>query len=209
MLAETTILSEALSQRGVSILLDVTIKGLVILAAAGGMAALLRRRSAAARHMVWSVAAACLLALPILSTALPHWNVPILPAAIPDDAPAAVSGPPPAASPAAESAPRTPPSPTRAEVPPRAPLVTAPPEPPRGVRIGWAGWVVLAYLAGVVISAVGLVAGTVVVRLRLAGASALTGPAWRALADELSEQLGLRRRVRLIRAGPSAICGVP
>src|SRR5579864_2032030 len=56
--------------------LDLVIKATVLLAAAGMADALLQRRgSAAARHLVWSVAIAALLVLPVASYALPRWTV--------------------------------------------------------------------------------------------------------------------------------------
>src|SRR5262249_29174315 len=63
----------------IQLLLDTFIKSAVILSAAGLMAAVLRRASAASRHLVWSVAVASLLALPILSVTLPSWRMAALP----------------------------------------------------------------------------------------------------------------------------------
>jgi beta-lactamase regulating signal transducer with metallopeptidase domain len=62
-----------------AILVDAAVKGAVILTLATALAAVLRRSSAAARHLVWSAALAVLVALPVLSAALPSWQVPILP----------------------------------------------------------------------------------------------------------------------------------
>lgn len=62
------------------LLLDIAIKGTVVLLAASTAARALRDRSAAARHLVWSIAVASLAALPVLSTALPGWRLAILPA---------------------------------------------------------------------------------------------------------------------------------
>jgi beta-lactamase regulating signal transducer with metallopeptidase domain len=58
------------------LLVDIVVKASALLAAAGLVdAALQRRGSAAARHLVWSIAVAGLLVLPIASSALPHWQV--------------------------------------------------------------------------------------------------------------------------------------
>ena len=57
------------------ILLDAALKGVVILAVATGAILLMRRTSAAARHLVWFMAVFCLLLVPVLSVALPSWQV--------------------------------------------------------------------------------------------------------------------------------------
>ncbi len=54
----------------------VALKSTVLLAVACLLAFLMRRRSAAVRHMVWSAAAAALLALPFLAISLPALRVP-------------------------------------------------------------------------------------------------------------------------------------
>ena len=59
-----------------TILTSAALKGTVILSAASLVAWTLRKHSAAARHLVWTAAAAGLLALPILSVALPALRVP-------------------------------------------------------------------------------------------------------------------------------------
>ncbi|HYW48439.1 MAG TPA: TonB family protein [Bryobacteraceae bacterium] len=57
------------------VLSSVAFKGTVVLGVAWLVAFLLRRRSAAARHLVWTAAAAALLALPLLSISLPSLRV--------------------------------------------------------------------------------------------------------------------------------------
>ena len=55
-----------------AVLLDASVKGLVVLALAGAVALAMRRRtSAAGRHLVWLLAITSLLVLPVLSVALP------------------------------------------------------------------------------------------------------------------------------------------
>ncbi len=58
-----------------AILIGISLKSAAILAVAWLVALLLRGRSAAARHLVWTSAAAAILALPLLSAALPSWRV--------------------------------------------------------------------------------------------------------------------------------------
>ncbi|HSS49336.1 MAG TPA: hypothetical protein VLX28_10350, partial [Thermoanaerobaculia bacterium] len=58
-------------------LLDASLKGLVLCLAAAAAALAMRRSSAAARHLVWRLAMAGLLALPVLAPLLPSWRVPL------------------------------------------------------------------------------------------------------------------------------------
>ncbi|MCX6927881.1 MAG: hypothetical protein NT154_32435, partial [Verrucomicrobia bacterium] len=57
------------------VLLDSALKGALVLASAWLTASCMRRRSAAARHLVWSLAVASLLLLPLLCWALPGWHI--------------------------------------------------------------------------------------------------------------------------------------
>src|SRR5580704_14214480 len=56
-------------------LIACALKGTLVLMAAGGLSVALRRAAAAARHLVWTVAFAALLLLPLLSLAIPRWTV--------------------------------------------------------------------------------------------------------------------------------------
>ncbi len=62
------------------LLLELTIKAIVILATAGLLCTVLRRASAALRHTIWSLALGSILLLPILTLIVPAWRVAILPA---------------------------------------------------------------------------------------------------------------------------------
>src|SRR4051812_27190313 len=67
------------------ILASAALKSTLVLSAAWLIAYLLRGRSAAARHMVWTSAAAALIALPLLSLTLPAVRVRIANALLPAD----------------------------------------------------------------------------------------------------------------------------
>ena len=54
-------------------------KSVVLLAAAGSMTLALRRSSAAARHLLWCLAMAGSLTMPVLALSMPIWSWPILP----------------------------------------------------------------------------------------------------------------------------------
>jgi TonB family protein len=60
-----------------SLLAGAALKSVLILAAAWMAALAMRRQSAAARHFVWSAACAALLALPLLTLALPALRIPL------------------------------------------------------------------------------------------------------------------------------------
>src|SRR5271165_362574 len=64
-------------------LVGVALKSTLVLGAAWLLAHLIRRRSAAARHLVWTAAAASVLALPLLSISLPALRFPAAGAILP------------------------------------------------------------------------------------------------------------------------------
>src|SRR5947208_4760882 len=66
-----------------AICVGVALKSTVVLGAAWLAAFLLRGRSAAARHLVWTAAAAAVLALPLLSLSLPALHLPVSTAILP------------------------------------------------------------------------------------------------------------------------------
>src|SRR6476646_595180 len=66
-----------------AILMSVALKSTIVLGAAWIVAFLLRSRSAAARHLVWTAAAAAVLALPLLSVSLPGIQLPVFTSILP------------------------------------------------------------------------------------------------------------------------------
>ena len=165
--------------------LDVAVKASVLLAGAAAIqAALHRRGSASARHLVWTIAVAGLLALPIASAALPHWQVriPVARAATPivaaAPAPATAIG-------AAQAAP----------VATHAPAV---PSVPVSAPFPWLVLAAIAYFGGVLVLFVRLALQPLALR-RLARASrAVTDAAWRLEAERAARVLGVERPVRLL-----------
>ena len=168
---------------------------LLLLAAAGAGLLLHRAASASARHLLWALALAGLLLLPLASPLLPRWSLAVLsPAPAQAAAPVAVASPGPAAAIVAGPAAISPP--------------TARVEAPRGGRT--ASLPAGALLVGVYLFG----AGMLLVRLarqqrrlvRLgATASPVTAREW---VDALSAgraELGIRRPVRLVRAGASSM----
>jgi beta-lactamase regulating signal transducer with metallopeptidase domain len=66
-------------QEWLMLFLDMALKGLVILVMAGAVARALRKSAASVRHLVWSLAVAGLLTVPLLRFMIPNWHVAILP----------------------------------------------------------------------------------------------------------------------------------
>ena len=67
----------------VAILLDASIKGVIVLALAAGLNLALKRSSAAFRHLIWLLAVVSCLCLPVISVTLPSWRLPIGAQAVP------------------------------------------------------------------------------------------------------------------------------
>src|SRR5262245_16014101 len=70
--------------------IELTLKGIMILAAARLLSVGLRNASAASRHAVWSLALGALFLLPVLTWTAPAWRVAILPTPPAPPAPVAV-----------------------------------------------------------------------------------------------------------------------
>src|SRR5262249_3988797 len=61
------------------LLLEVSLKGIIVLTVTSAIIVLVRRASAATRHLIWTLGIAGLLSLPLLQMILPGWRVPVLP----------------------------------------------------------------------------------------------------------------------------------
>jgi HEAT repeat protein/beta-lactamase regulating signal transducer with metallopeptidase domain len=59
-------------------LADAILKATLLFATAGLVSLLLRKATAAARHLVWTLALVSAMALPVLSLALPRWQLPVV-----------------------------------------------------------------------------------------------------------------------------------
>jgi beta-lactamase regulating signal transducer with metallopeptidase domain len=197
------------SAQGLNFLLDATVKATVLLAAAGLLSLVLRRQSAAMRHLVWLVALAGIVLMPVLTLVLPGLSVP-LGALFPSQVVTAGKADVPAARPAQaaerkspqprSSAPAAPVSVQQKPVPvAETPLVTLPAaiiddaEPP----LPWAAWALIAWLAGAAAVAAYLTVGTVGVWMIVRRARRVEGGPWGELMESLCRQFGLARPVRL------------
>ena len=180
-------------------LLDSSLKGIVLCLAAGAAALLLRRSSAAARHLVWRLALAGLLALPVLVALLPEWRVPVpgleraTRAAAP--LPAVLNG-----------------IPLRSDVEPAPSREGTSPSPtfavdaePRRWEISWRTAAFGIWLLGVF-----AVLGTLGIALLRVGwlgrrARPIADAAWTGLLHQVRAELGVRRPVALVAGGDRAM----
>ncbi len=174
------------------VLIDMTVRGSLLLVVAGLLTLCLRHASAALRHLVWNIAVAGTLALPALFFFLPSWRIGVLlptPPAI-----ALVAAPPRgdvhALPPAGPAQPTPPPAPELGADRVRAVVAT--------ITGRTTGQIVLAiWLLGVVIALAWLLIGRLGVRSIARRAMPVRVPAWLALERTLREQLGVRRSVLL------------
>lgn len=209
------------------ILLDAAAKGAVLLVLALGVSLLLRRTAAATRHLVWLLAAAGALVLPVFSVTLPGWRV--LPgqssqaaalAPVPSvqphaaEPPMATAGP---AAPQASDSPRIPGVPSHAAAPtPSAgvPVSAGAPVPAatdassaaahapvrwwRPLLDHWRWWLAVVWLAGAGGALVPRLLGTLSLAWLSRRSEVLDDPAWQRLLARCRRELGLRREVVLL-----------
>ncbi|HJU90026.1 MAG TPA: M56 family metallopeptidase [Gemmatimonadaceae bacterium] len=218
------------------VLVDVLLKGTLLLGAATLVTRLMRRRSAASRHLVWTLATAGLISLPVLTLLLPALRIELLPALTLETVTvsAPVSAP---VSPATEA--EAEPAPARdterSAQPPRqwAEAELAAEGPPssdweaaetsgaastavsapvaEALSIPWWQMLVALWAAGVVLLLLRLALGTVVVWRMARSAQPLDDAHWRAVVRHASTQLGVIRdvQVRVVdRLTTPMVCGV-
>ncbi len=75
--------SNGIPGSGFALVVGLLFKGTLLLLLAATLVLALRRASAATRHLVWTLALAAVLALPVLALTLPAWKVPIISAPAP------------------------------------------------------------------------------------------------------------------------------
>lgn len=215
-----------------NVLLDATIKGILLLALAGFVTRMLRRAPAASRHFVWTIAIGAVVALPVASALAPHWNLAILPAAAP--AAIATSAPAPveraastsvanpsaaapsnvvsdnAAAPAASTNNSVARDPTSVAAATPAP-VASPASTPFTLRApvtarDWLTAFFLVWFAGAVVLTARLLLGIWGTARLARRAETVEDPEWIALTNRLSRQLGITRPITLL---GSALPGIP
>src|SRR5258707_597163 len=182
----------------IAILIDAFVKSTVVLLLAAAVTLTLRRSPAALRHLVWALACGGVLALPLASALLPNLRL---------------AGYPQLDVPVAFTARALPPAP--AAPAPVTTHVAQQPAPPETVDAaaapvrfqftpGWTSFVMPVWLSGVAAVLMLLAVGLA----RIAWLGRTTAPprdeAWLQLVEDLSLEIGLARRVRVLQAsGPA------
>ncbi|MGE5800852.1 MAG: M56 family metallopeptidase [Gemmatimonadota bacterium] len=192
----------------IAILADAFVKATILLLLAAAGTLVLRRSSAAMRHLVWALACAGVLVLPVASALLPNWRVPAWPSlAMPvtfdadQIAGEALSG----SSPAQETVAKPAPAPHAAESRSSAAVTVASDAVRFRLTSGWTALVFPIWLSGVVVVLLLVALGMV----RIAWLDRVTQPApdesWLLLVKELSRELGVKRPVRVLQAQAPAM----
>jgi beta-lactamase regulating signal transducer with metallopeptidase domain len=178
-----------------ALIVDLAIKGVLILALGGVAAWLLRRASAAARHLAWTFVFVGLCLLPALAVVVPRWRAPVLPKA----ARAAVAPSPAPDLAQAES--------FNAEIDPaRLALVRSGPRMPAATEdAGRPGPLVLLWAGGVIICGARLLFSLIAIGLRTRRAALVSDDVWTTLLGDVTGHYGIRRPVSLRVAAGSTI----
>jgi beta-lactamase regulating signal transducer with metallopeptidase domain len=203
----------------VMLLLNVLIKATIILLLAKGLVGALKGASAATRHLIWSVAVSGLLLLPALELLLPEWQLPVLPTFVKaasgetgdDDLTAGVDWPAASSEPAKDrqqsapvgrktidELPMTPPYETPLFEDVQSPALASQGE--SKVGLNWLMVLLIVWSAGFLSVLVRLLAGTRNVWLMARHAEDLGSPYWRKLTEEIAEQLGLQKAIKVLRS---------
>lgn len=218
---------DALARGTLALLLDLTLKGVLLLAFAGIVAALLRRAPASARHLAWSLALCGLLLLPVFSAVLPGWHLAAL-TEIPylDQVSSALRPAAPEVPPATQSAAAlpqeaivgveiSPPPPSVAEV-----IRSTPPVPPSLLSrlaetfiaaydwmraLPWTVALLLLWAGGAACVLIRYAIGAAGVAWLAHRARPLEDASWRRMSHALRHDLGIRRPVRLLRSARTAM----
>ena len=151
-----------------------------------------RRQSAASRHLVWTLAVAGLLALPMLSALLPRWDIRI-PVATPTATGVSIVEP-------VESDRSTLNQAAAVGLSADSPAAAAAEPAVRTTRVAWVALLPAIYMAGVLLLIVRLLRERFIVSGLARRAVVVANPEWTRLLAECAAQIGVRRPVRLLRS---------
>lgn len=178
---------------------DAILKATLLLGVAALASHALRRQAAAVRHMVWTLALLSAMALPVLSIALPRWQVPLV--TLPSTASTPVQTD---ASPTSDKAPAF-----RAnrEAQPAAPSTVAPAPFANASLPGmsWSAALLLIWAFGAAMILGRLALGLAAVQWMSRRTAQVTNAPWLPLARELATQVGVSPRILFLRSNRAAM----
>lgn len=217
------------SADSLALLTAFALKGALIFVLAFLVTGLMRRRSAAARHVVWTLALAAALILPVLFVVLPGWHVPVLPGTSHDTITLAPAAPlPPPVPPSPRGVPSPQPAPRAntyiqigeragnvvvleqqaerslvsrglAAMAPQVPSETALDGPPTSQR-GLAFWVLFVWLVGAGFFLMRWLVAVTAAWWLVREAEPVHDPEWEDLKERLAYGMDLEDHVRLLRS---------
>src|SRR5688572_5519611 len=171
------------------------------------VAAMLRRASAAARHTVWSSGFLGLLVLPLLATTLP-WRLEVLPAAATVVEPRSMAAVPVAEPFAYEAAAPVADEPvvanedshTASETPAASDESITAPTAGTARTAGFAFWFTMLWIVGAALVVGRVVLGAFIMSWLNRRGATIDEPAWDVVLNAAARQIGVTKRVRLIRS---------
>ncbi|HTF37010.1 MAG TPA: M56 family metallopeptidase, partial [Blastocatellia bacterium] len=194
------------------------IKGTLVLITAAALCFPLRHASAAARHFVWMLALGGLLALPVFTFSLPVWQIALLPPApvesvstAPDALESIGNASKMAFSPAAPKPMSAGNDRTEASVESSAFDSSARQISATRAPAGWVRWAFVLWLAGALLIIARLLIGTASIWWIAHRAGRITDAAWLSAAKNIGWQIGLTRRVQMLKTPRLAMpmtCGL-
>jgi len=176
---------------GLVLLLEWSLKAMLLVLTSAGLALLLHRSTAAARHLIWSLAMVGLLAIPPLSLLLPHWSTPVA-RLLPSRGPALRV----LSSPASEGPGEVRPEKAASQLQPSERSSSAATLP-----IPWVGGLFLLWIVGALAGLSSWLTSLISLRRLARRASPVTDPGWRTLLESVAQQLHLDRCVTLLTSG--------
>jgi beta-lactamase regulating signal transducer with metallopeptidase domain len=182
---------------------DAVAKATVILLAAALTSVILRKASAALRHLVWTLALFSALVLPVLSLALPKWQLPLLTIASTSTEPIAAEASVVAAPPMTQRAPVLGHASSGA-TPAATPTLTV----ARASWLpdmSWQGALFAIWLAGAFAIFGRIIVGLLAVRFVSRRTQLITDAAWLPMAIDLAGEMGISRRLRFLRSGRASM----
>jgi len=187
---------------------DAIIKATLLFLSAGLASFLLRRRSAALRHMIWTLALASVLVLPVLSIALPRWQWNLVTI---DRVSSAASSPQLSASSLGVPVPDSQP-PVASRQAPALHLNSESPSPTSDARpapartpLPWSAILLGLWMIGALLIVGRLVAGVIAVQWMSRRTERVTDAPWLVQAKSLASELGISPRIVFLRSKGAAM----